>query len=62
MYTVQTPYTEPNAYTTDSVLPSLLKRLLPANALREVAPDLVRLGGEGLAGAYLLLCSLSCTS
>ena len=49
---MQTPYTEPNAYTTDSVLPSLMKRLLPPEALPEIDGDLARFGGEGLAGAY----------
>ncbi|GJE98277.1 acyl-CoA dehydrogenase-like protein [Phanerochaete sordida] len=45
----QTPYTEPNAYTADSALPGLLKRLLPPAVHAAVEGDLVRFGGEGLA-------------
>ncbi|OBZ71330.1 putative acyl-CoA dehydrogenase AidB [Grifola frondosa] len=42
------PYAEGNPYTTDPVLPSLLKRLLPSQALTEVEKDLERFGNEVL--------------
>ncbi|KAF9533136.1 acyl-CoA dehydrogenase/oxidase [Crepidotus variabilis] len=40
------PFSNENAYLTDPVLPSLLKRILPRNVLQEVEPDLERLGLE----------------
>ena len=49
---LQTPYEEGNPYSTDTVLPSLLKRLLPANVFNEVNPDLERFGGEVLTSAF----------
>ncbi|KAL4251826.1 acyl-CoA dehydrogenase family protein [Abortiporus biennis] len=39
-----TPFTEGNPYTTDPVLPSLIKRLLPGDARKEVDEDLERFG------------------
>ncbi|PFH54068.1 hypothetical protein AMATHDRAFT_845 [Amanita thiersii Skay4041] len=40
------PFKDENPYATDSVLPSLLKRTLPPDVLREVEPDLARLGDD----------------
>ncbi|KAH6912831.1 acyl-CoA dehydrogenase domain-containing protein [Coprinopsis sp. MPI-PUGE-AT-0042] len=41
-----TPFAEQNAYLEDPVLPSLLKRLLPASVLEEIELDLRRLGDD----------------
>ncbi|KAH7922943.1 hypothetical protein BV22DRAFT_1036936 [Leucogyrophana mollusca] len=41
-----TPFVEGNAYTSDPVLPGLLKRILPDRIFAEVEPDLTRFGGE----------------
>lgn len=43
-----TPYTEGNPFTTDPVLPNLLKRLLPRDVHEEVYGDLERFGLEVL--------------
>lgn len=40
------PYEEGNPFSTDPVLPSLLKRTLPELIFREIQPDLVRLGDD----------------
>ncbi|RDB17827.1 Acyl-CoA dehydrogenase family member 11 [Hypsizygus marmoreus] len=40
------PYPEDNPYTSDPVLPALLRRTLPPNAFNEIEPDLVRLGAD----------------
>ncbi|KAJ3548263.1 hypothetical protein NM688_g5320 [Phlebia brevispora] len=40
------PYTEGNPYTSDPVLPSLLKRVLPSHVWPEVHTELGRLGEE----------------
>ncbi|KAG5648418.1 hypothetical protein DXG03_004992 [Asterophora parasitica] len=40
------PFTEDNPYTSDPVLPSLLKRIIPPRAFKEIEPDLIRLGGN----------------
>lgn len=50
----QRPFMEGNAYTTDTVLPSLLKRLLPTDVHAEVDPDLSRFGGEVLPSTSFL--------
>ncbi|EAU86035.1 acyl-CoA dehydrogenase domain-containing protein [Coprinopsis cinerea okayama7 len=42
------PYSEENVYLEDPTLPSLLRRLLPNSVLRDVQPDLERLGKEVL--------------
>ncbi|KAG7445758.1 uncharacterized protein BT62DRAFT_932924 [Guyanagaster necrorhizus] len=42
----QSPFIEGNAFTTDPVLPFLLKRILPADVLKDILPDLVRFGDE----------------
>ncbi|KAK2465325.1 hypothetical protein APHAL10511_002679 [Amanita phalloides] len=42
----QTPFSEGNAYSSDPVLPSLLKRILPADVLRDVEPDLTHFAGQ----------------
>ncbi|THU87021.1 acyl-CoA dehydrogenase NM domain-like protein, partial [Dendrothele bispora CBS 962.96] len=42
----QEPFVEDNPYTSDPVLPSLLKRILPPQTLKEVEPDLVRFGQD----------------
>ncbi|KAJ7038422.1 acyl-CoA dehydrogenase NM domain-like protein [Mycena alexandri] len=42
----QQPPPTGNPYLTDPVLPSLLKRLLPASALSTIQPDLIRLGED----------------
>ncbi|KAH9936374.1 uncharacterized protein B0H18DRAFT_1081997 [Fomitopsis serialis] len=42
----QTPYTEGHPYHTDPVLPILLKRLLPSDALVEIEGDLSHFGNE----------------
>ncbi|KAF8895500.1 acyl-CoA dehydrogenase/oxidase [Infundibulicybe gibba] len=42
----QVPPAETHPYMDDTVLPSLLKRLLPSSVLREVEPDLVRFGND----------------
>ncbi|KAJ7779070.1 acyl-CoA dehydrogenase NM domain-like protein [Mycena metata] len=42
----QQPPPTGNPYLTDPVLPSLLKRLLPATALSTIQPDLIRLGED----------------
>ncbi|PBK97416.1 hypothetical protein ARMGADRAFT_1009434 [Armillaria gallica] len=42
----QPPYVEGNAFLTDPVLPSLLKRILPADVQKDIQPDLVRFGEE----------------
>ncbi|KAJ7054216.1 acyl-CoA dehydrogenase NM domain-like protein [Mycena amicta] len=42
----QQPPPTGNPYLSDPALPSLLKRLLPADALKTVEPDLIRLGDE----------------
>ncbi|KJA16474.1 hypothetical protein HYPSUDRAFT_206963 [Hypholoma sublateritium FD-334 SS-4] len=41
-----TPFAEENAYNSDAVFPSLLKRTLPKSVFQEVEPDLVRVGSE----------------
>ncbi|KAF9241123.1 hypothetical protein BU15DRAFT_73601 [Melanogaster broomeanus] len=41
-----THFTERNAYLSDPVLPSLLKRVLPSSVAAEIEPDLVRLGTD----------------
>lgn len=40
----QTPYTEDNPYTSDTVLPSLLKRILPQHVQNDINDDLERCG------------------
>ncbi|GLB38330.1 putative acyl-CoA dehydrogenase, C-terminal domain [Lyophyllum shimeji] len=40
------PFQEDNPYTSDPVLPSLLKRTLPSSAFQEINPDLERLGAD----------------
>ncbi|KAI0755038.1 acyl-CoA dehydrogenase/oxidase, partial [Daedaleopsis nitida] len=40
------PFVEGNPYTTDPVLPSLLKRILPASVFRDVSKDMERFGEE----------------
>lgn len=50
------PYTEGNPYTTDTILPHLLKRLLPQEMFQEVHQDLMRFGIEVLTST-----SLSCS-
>ncbi|KAF8073704.1 hypothetical protein FPV67DRAFT_761537 [Lyophyllum atratum] len=40
------PFPEDNPYTSDPVLPSLLKRTLPESAFEEIEPDLKRLGED----------------
>ncbi|KAJ7687739.1 hypothetical protein B0H17DRAFT_1069592 [Mycena rosella] len=42
----QQPPPTGNPYLSDPVLPSLLKRLLPASALTSIEPDLIRLGDD----------------
>ncbi|KAI8994137.1 acyl-CoA dehydrogenase/oxidase [Trametes punicea] len=42
------PFVEGNPYSTDPVLPALLKRILPPEVFREVDEDLDRFGGEVL--------------
>ncbi|EIW59446.1 uncharacterized protein TRAVEDRAFT_122464 [Trametes versicolor FP-101664 SS1] len=42
------PFVEGNPYSTDPVLPALLKRILPADVFRDVDADLDRFGGEVL--------------
>ncbi|KAJ7100843.1 acyl-CoA dehydrogenase NM domain-like protein [Mycena belliarum] len=42
----QQPPPTGNPYCSDPVLPSLLKRLLPASALSTIEPDLIRLGND----------------
>ncbi|KAJ7724311.1 acyl-CoA dehydrogenase NM domain-like protein [Mycena maculata] len=42
----QQPPPTGNPYLSDPVLPSLLKRLLPASALHTIEPDLIRLGDD----------------
>ncbi|KAI0648104.1 acyl-CoA dehydrogenase/oxidase [Trametes meyenii] len=42
------PFVEGNPYSTDPVLPALLKRILPADVFRDVDHDLERFGGEVL--------------
>ena len=42
------PFVEGNPYSTDPVLPSLLKRILPPDVFRDVSQDLERFGGEVL--------------
>ncbi|KAH9846378.1 acyl-CoA dehydrogenase/oxidase [Lenzites betulinus] len=42
------PFVEGNPYTTDPVLPALLKRILPPNVFQDVSQDLERFGGEVL--------------
>ncbi|KAF8349432.1 hypothetical protein F5887DRAFT_1059662 [Amanita rubescens] len=42
----QIPFSEDNPYTSDPVLPSLLKRTLPSDVFREIEPDLTRFGGQ----------------
>lgn len=44
----QVPFVEGNPYSTDPVLPALLKRILPADVFRDVDADLDRFGGEVL--------------
>lgn len=56
---VQVPPAEGNTYTTDPVLPSLLKRLLPKDALPEIHQDLERFGGEVITCTFSL-CTRSC--
>ncbi|TFK64633.1 hypothetical protein BDN72DRAFT_825377 [Pluteus cervinus] len=41
-----TPFVEENPYTSDTVLPSLLRRILPSELLGEIENDLTRFGGE----------------
>ena len=50
----QVPFVEGNAYTTDPVLPSLLKRVLPTGVLSDVEADLVRFGEETITSEHLL--------
>ncbi|KAF5369463.1 hypothetical protein D9758_002733 [Tetrapyrgos nigripes] len=40
------PYAEENPYTSDPVLPFLLKRILPAKTLEEIEPELARFGQD----------------
>ncbi|PPR08159.1 hypothetical protein CVT24_012123 [Panaeolus cyanescens] len=40
------PFLEDNAYINDPVLPSLLKRTIPASAFKEIESDLTRLGHD----------------
>ncbi|EDR13367.1 uncharacterized protein LACBIDRAFT_292578 [Laccaria bicolor S238N-H82] len=40
------PFQEENTYTSDPVLPDLLKRTLPPSVFQQIEPDLIRLGGE----------------
>ncbi|KAK0504220.1 acyl-CoA dehydrogenase domain-containing protein [Armillaria luteobubalina] len=42
----QPPYVEGNAFLTDPVLPSLLKRVLPVDVQKDIQLDLVRFGKE----------------
>ncbi|KAF7768060.1 hypothetical protein Agabi119p4_7303 [Agaricus bisporus var. burnettii] len=42
----QIPFPQQNVYTSDTVLPALLKRLLPKSIFEEIEPDLVRLGND----------------
>ncbi|RPD62338.1 hypothetical protein L226DRAFT_532644 [Lentinus tigrinus ALCF2SS1-7] len=42
------PFVEGNPYTTDPVLPSLLKRILPPHVFHDVSQDMERFGGEVL--------------
>ncbi|KAG6890632.1 hypothetical protein C0995_006608 [Termitomyces sp. Mi166 len=44
----QVPFREDNPYISDPVLPSLLKRTLPASAFKEIESDLERLGTDVL--------------
>ncbi|KAJ7028823.1 acyl-CoA dehydrogenase NM domain-like protein [Mycena alexandri] len=48
----QQPPPTGNPYLTDPVLPSLLKRLLPASALSTIQPDLIRLGEDLVNGKH----------
>ncbi|KAF9463049.1 hypothetical protein BDZ94DRAFT_649315 [Collybia nuda] len=41
-----TPYPEDNPYTSDAVLPALLRRTVPQSVFQEIEPDLVRLGTD----------------
>ncbi|KAJ3570101.1 hypothetical protein NP233_g4628 [Leucocoprinus birnbaumii] len=43
---LELPASVANVYTSDPVLPSLLKRLLPKDTFNEVEPDLIRFGDE----------------
>ncbi|KAI0822224.1 acyl-CoA dehydrogenase/oxidase [Trametes gibbosa] len=42
------PFVEGNPYSTDPVLPALLKRILPSDVFADVSKDLERFGGEVL--------------
>ncbi|KAF5360912.1 hypothetical protein D9756_004892 [Leucocoprinus leucothites] len=42
----QIPFPQSNVYTSDPVLPGLLRRLLPRCTFEEVEPDLIRFGDE----------------
>ncbi|KAJ8483477.1 hypothetical protein ONZ51_g4672 [Trametes cubensis] len=42
------PFVEGNPYSTDPVLPALLKRILPSEVFQDVDKDLTRFGGEVL--------------
>lgn len=67
---LQIPFEEGNPYTTDTVLPGLLKRLLPYEVHKEAGPQLERLGKVIHTGKHIettffyslcLTCLLSCS-
>ena len=49
---LKVPFVEGNPYTTDPVLPGLLKRILPAHVFRDVSQDMERFGSEVLTSQY----------